>query len=131
VRARHPDGRPKKAKEWAIHLSRTKTSLGFNKYLIGWKFVHKGETHLVELYHSTFGGKRTVKVDGIVKISEKKFIDNGAKYRFECGSTKATTVRCAVEIEVAGVSGWSYECLIDGRDFAQAKKHWLQLDEAK
>ena len=78
-RGRNRDGSLKDPRLWRIRLQHTKSGMGLNKNLVTWTFVHKGERHIVELAHSTFGGKRTIRVDGIVKISEKKVMDNGSK----------------------------------------------------
>jgi hypothetical protein len=119
------DGAVKDPKDWAIRLSHTKSGMGLNKNIVHWQFVHQGEKHDVELLHSTFGGKRTIKVDGVTKVSEKKLIDNGSKYHLEAGSSSATHVLVSVELKPVGVSGVTYELYIDGRDYDHAKRHWL------
>jgi Fas apoptotic inhibitory molecule (FAIM1) len=89
-----------------------------------------GDRHIVELAHSTFGGKRTIRVDGIVKISEKKVIDNGSKYHLEAaGSISSRSVMIVVEIKPVGVSGVTYELYVDGRDYDHAKRFWLHQDD--
>lgn len=130
VMGRNPDGTIKDKSYWRIFLNHTKSRMGFNKNHVTWRFVWKGIPHVVELIHSTLSGKRTIILDGITKISEKKMLDNGSKYHLDAGS-KQTSVLLCVEITPVGVSGVSYECYIDGKDYDRAKQHWLYLDESR
>ena len=129
-RGHNPDGSLKNPRAWRIHLAHVKSGMGLNKNCVQWSFVHRGDMHVIELAHSTFGGKRTIRVDGIVKVTEKKVIDNGSKYHLEAlGSTKKGNVMVIVEIKPVGVSGVTYELYIDGRDYDHAKRYWLHQDD--
>lgn len=121
TRTKHPD-------MWQIHFSKTSTNMGFNKNAVVWKFWHKGECHEVELFHSTFGGKRTVKVNGVLVLTEKKLVDNGSKYKFEVGSTDLAHAIITVEIKVVGIS-FTYELYIQDRPFEEARAYWLKNPE--
>ena len=130
-RGHNPDGSLKQPRLWRIRLQHTKSGMGLNKNLVTWTFVHKGERHIVELAHSTFGGKRTIRVDGIVKISEKKVMGGDSKYHLEATSVKhsSRSVMIAVELRPVGVSGVTYELYVDARDYDAAKRYWLYHDD--
>lgn len=125
VRGRRLDGTVKNTSNWAIKFAQTKSGMGLNKNCVQWAFESNGELHKVELFHSTFGGKRTIKIDGIVKVSEKKLVDNGSKYHADLPDGSLL----AVEIKPVGVSGNDYQLYIDNRDYDHAKRYWLTHDD--
>jgi hypothetical protein len=75
-----------------------------------WTWNDDAERHVVEIEHSWFSGKRTLKVDGkIVETSGNKWWDTGSEHRFKAGSKD-----CVLRIR-NNWFGFNYELFVDGK----------------
>jgi len=120
--------RPKSAKDWRIDFENTSTSLGMNKNVISWNFVWKRQVHLVELHHSTFGGKRKLIVDGRIRVQEKKPFADQSRYDLRIGDGPLSC-GVSVQIKAAGLTAFTYELYIERMPWDQAQKYWLTHKE--
>lgn len=118
----------KRADQWTVQYTKSNTSLGMNKNICYWHIVDRGQEFDIELFHSTLGGKRVVKINGQAKINEKKVTDSGSRYNFMIGKDRRTSI--SVEIRPAGYIGHSYELFVNGRPYDEAKKFWLFNENA-
>ena len=114
--------------QWSVQYTKSNTSLGLNKNVCYWHVVDKGQEFDVELFHSTLGGKRVIKINGQSKVNEKKVNDNGSRYNFGVGRDRRTSL--SVEIRPAGLVGHQYELYVNGRPYDEAKKFWLFNEHA-
>ena len=77
-----------------------------------WRFELEGQSHIVELEHGYWSGKRLIRIDGEVTDRSYKPIDTGTTHRFEIGEHE-----CLVRV----VYRWwkplsfGYECTVDGK----------------
>jgi len=111
--------------EWSIERKRTGTKLGFIKNITIWKFFFKGEQHTVELYHSTFSGKRVVIVDKKQLVSEKRLIGGDASHKVFAGSDFNT--RCEVTVVIKSSNDrYEYAIYIEGLPIRDAKKKYAE-----
>lgn len=118
----------KSSDQWSIQYSKSQTSFGMNKNICYWHIIDKSQPYDIELFHSTLGGKRVIKINGQTRINEKKVNDTGSRYNFQLGRDKRTSI--SIELRVAGLIGHTYELFINGRPYDEAKKFWLYNDNA-
>jgi len=116
--------------DWYVSRQQAKPSEGskgwFQKNVITWNFIYKGEKHQVVLRHSPVGGKRTIWVNGYQVYQEKAA--GSSKHPLSIGSSDATRVPCAVIIK-QGMSGFEYDLEIRGGPFEDAREIWYNSPE--
>jgi len=103
---------PKSAKDWRIDFENTSTSLGMNKNIVVWSFVWKRARHVVELHHSTFGGKRKIVADGRIRVQEKKPFADHSRYDMRLAEGTPAAVGVGVAIRAAGLTAFTYELYV-------------------
>lgn len=109
--------------DWVQQFTKTSTSLGMNKNCCYWRIIDLSQIFEIELFHSTLGGKRVIRINGQSKVNEKKMNDNGSRYNFMVGRDRRTAL--SIEIRPAGLVGHTYELYVNGRPYDEAKKFWL------
>lgn len=119
-----------------INYSRTSTRLGFTKNCMVWRVaVSSTDVTEIELFHSVMSGKRTIRINGDERVSEKKLSDKGSIYRFRLRSNDPNTgeeqqVVIGVEIKAVALS-FAYEVYVDGRPFDLAKESWIKAEHER
>lgn len=83
-----------------------------------WKFELEGQSHIVELEHGYWSGRRLIRIDGQVTDRRVKFCDTGSSHRFEISGHE-----CVVRVVYRWSKplSFSYECTIDGELVPTAK----------
>ena len=76
-----------------------------------WKFDLEDKSHIVELEHGYWSGKRLIRIDGQVTEQSAKFFDTGSTYRFNISDHE-----CIVRVKYDWWKplSFSFECTIDG-----------------
>jgi len=119
---------PKDPDDWSVKYSKSKTSMGLDKIIASWKFRKFGRSYEIELSHSLISGKRTIKIDGVVRYSQKKFFDTGSRHPITLGHGNQR-VTCNLMIAQETSMGFTYDLEVMGVSFQKAKMLWLRSDE--
>jgi len=107
---------------WHEEKYPVRTKMNFTKFVCIWKFMWKGENHDIVLNHSQISGKRVLTVNGITKVNQKKFFDNGSRYGFRVGSFD---LPCVVSIIEDDRELFSYSIEVNNLPWEAAKQLWL------
>jgi hypothetical protein len=111
--------------DWNFSLEHASTSLGLNKNIVTWEFIWKRKKNVIILYHSTFGGKRKLIVNGNTQLIEKTPFADKSRYSFKLGDTNSA-VNVIVYIKSIGLTAFEYDLQIERMDFPTAYKYWFQ-----
>jgi hypothetical protein len=79
---------------WFKEEDKDRTSLGFTKSRITWRFTVNGVKHVIVLQHSHSGGKYKINVDGFDKFEKKSVLSRSKpfKWDFDVGATLVTVL---------------------------------------
>jgi hypothetical protein len=138
AKAAHYDALHYIASHWGKQISHSKTSLGYTKNVVTWRFTLSGRKHTLVLSHSEKSGKRTIILDERMLFAHTPSWINGLLLQ-RSSSQRLDIEGTPVEVRIQKMD-WSgssssstssssqnhppftYDLLIDGCPFAKCMK---------